>query len=206
MNFWEGLKLTFYIIGGISGGVFTVWRVWGKAKWLHWKKNKDALKALIDYNIDGKFKLILDRQAEILGEVTTNGGKSLKDLAFKILRNQAITTGRLDVMLYLDDTPTFKCDMEGNCFFVNVAWLQLLGFNDPEEAYGMGWLRAIHPPDKEKVRKDFQDAIKSETQFVSEINKMNIATKSVIPVKMMTKIVRDDNDEAVEIVGQLKLK
>lgn len=206
MSLKELIGLWITIISGIYVGVRFLWRSWGKAKWEHIKKNRAAVQELVDYNISGELKKIFSQLSKIEGEVTTNGGKTLKDLSFKILHNQSITKGTLDAMLYLDDVPTFKCDMDGNCFFVNAAWLQLLGFNNPEDAYGEGWLRTLAAPEKEKVRKEFQDAIKSETQYVSEVNKMNISNKSVIPVKMVTRIVRDEKEEPIEIVGQLKIK
>lgn len=197
----------------ITGFIILQWKLWLKKWWKkryeHWKKNStQQFQSLMDVQ-----KEQITNQEEMKGELKKvtaqlypNGGSSIFDKVDRMLHNQSIDSGRLDVMLYLDDTPTFKCDMEGNCFFVNVAWLQLLGFNDPQEAYGEGWLRSIHPPEKERVRKEFQEAVKSETQFVSEINKMNVANNSVIPVKMVTKIVRDEKNLPIEIVGQLKLK
>lgn len=206
MNFVNFLTLWITIIGAICSALVFIWKWWLRGKWLHWKKNKDAVRMLVDYNLTSKFDKVFTELSAIKYQLYPNGGNSLKDDVAKVLHNQSITRGTLDAMLYLDDIPTFKCDMDGNCFFVNAAWLHLLGFNNPDDAYGQGWLRTIHPPEKEKVRLEFQQAIVSETQYVGEMNKVNIADSTVIPVKMVTRIVRDENDYPIEIVGQLKIK
>ena len=62
----------------------------------------------------------------------------------------------------------FQTDLEGNTTFVNEAWCQLSGL-DPVEARGDGWLRAVHPLDRERVLRDWQQAcvpgLPSHTEF-----------------------------------------
>ena len=44
----------------------------------------------------------------------------------------------------------FRTDKEGNCLYVNQRWCEIAGLTS-EEALGMGWVRAIHPDDGDRV-------------------------------------------------------
>ena len=206
---WDLIKNIMYVVGGVGGFWLAFWKTYGKKWYSHYKGGRDAWRiSLMEVQKmqNENISQINQKVDGLVYEFSQNGGKNTLGKIDKILHNQSVQKGTLEAMQYLDDTPTFKCDMLGNCFFVNVAYLELLGYSNPDEAYGKGWYKTIHPPEIEKVRKEFEDAIKSESVYVSSIKKEHKITKTVIPVKMMTKIVRDENNKAIEIVGQLKLK
>jgi len=52
----------------------------------------------------------------------------------------------------------FQTDMEGRNLFVNDRWCEMAGLS-PEEARGDGWGRAIHPEDRERTMRKWQEAL-----------------------------------------------
>jgi PAS domain S-box-containing protein len=61
----------------------------------------------------------------------------------------------------------FLTDREGNCLFVNQGWCAMAGLS-PEEARGQGWVRALHPDDRERVFHEWNAATEVGLPFASE--------------------------------------
>jgi PAS domain S-box-containing protein len=61
----------------------------------------------------------------------------------------------------------FLTDREGNCLLVNDRWCAMGGLT-PEEARGLGWVRALHPDDMERVSREWYDAAGAGRPFASE--------------------------------------
>ena len=76
----------------------------------------------------------------------------------------------LDVLRVLRDiSPVgiYRTDQDARCIFVNARWCELTGLT-PEEAMGDGWLRAIHPADRERVGREWEEGHKVNQVFRSE--------------------------------------
>jgi PAS domain S-box-containing protein len=54
----------------------------------------------------------------------------------------------------------FVTDPQGDCTYVNPAWLRIAGITS-NEARGHGWGRAIHPDDRERVLGEWYAAVKT---------------------------------------------
>ncbi len=61
----------------------------------------------------------------------------------------------------------FRCDANGSCTFANQEWLRLAG-QTAEEALGMGWVRAVHADDRERLNKRWRQAALLGTEFEAE--------------------------------------
>jgi PAS domain S-box-containing protein len=61
----------------------------------------------------------------------------------------------------------FRADEQGNCVYVNDCWCEMTGLS-PVEASGMGWIRALHPDDRQKYRAEWQRAIETGDPFQLE--------------------------------------
>ncbi len=61
----------------------------------------------------------------------------------------------------------FQTDAAGDYVFVNEAWCAMTGLS-LEDAQGQGWARALHPDDRERVFREWHDAVKTDSRFVSE--------------------------------------
>lgn len=51
----------------------------------------------------------------------------------------------------------FQTNLAGETTFVNKAWCQLAGI-DPDHATGDGWINAVHPEDRQRIKQDWQAA------------------------------------------------
>ncbi len=58
----------------------------------------------------------------------------------------------------------FQADVEGRCLYVNERWCEIAGMA-AEEATGVGWLRALHPADRARVRSAWRDAVAGKSRF-----------------------------------------
>ncbi len=61
----------------------------------------------------------------------------------------------------------FLTDAEGDCLFVNERCSEMLGMT-PEEAAGRGWVRALHPDDRERIVTEWNAAAQTGGDFASE--------------------------------------
>jgi PAS domain S-box-containing protein len=61
----------------------------------------------------------------------------------------------------------YRTDADGRCVYVNARWCELTGL-PTEEAMGTGWLRAIHPEDRERVAGEWESAHRAGRAFESE--------------------------------------
>ncbi len=61
----------------------------------------------------------------------------------------------------------FQTDLEGRCCYVNLKWCQLAGLSE-EEAMGTGWVRALHPEDRNRVFDEWGSAVTGDRFFSSE--------------------------------------
>jgi diguanylate cyclase (GGDEF)-like protein/PAS domain S-box-containing protein len=61
----------------------------------------------------------------------------------------------------------FRADPAGRYTFVNERWSRIAGLA-AEEAAGDGWLRSIHPGDRERIREKWRDSVKAGAPFKAE--------------------------------------
>jgi PAS domain S-box-containing protein len=61
----------------------------------------------------------------------------------------------------------FRADAKGDYVYVNERWCEIAGLT-PEEAYGDGWVRSLHPDDRELVREEWSRAVSGSLPFALE--------------------------------------
>ncbi len=61
----------------------------------------------------------------------------------------------------------YRADREGRCTHVNARWCEFTGMS-AEEARGDGWLRAIHPQDRQRVLREWESAHRGGQPFHAE--------------------------------------
>ena len=66
----------------------------------------------------------------------------------------------------------FLTDSEGQCVYVNEYWSEITGLS-PDETYGEGWAKVLHPADKERVLNEWHQAIQMDLPFESEFRFQN---------------------------------
>lgn len=61
----------------------------------------------------------------------------------------------------------FRARNDGDCFYVNKRWLEISGVT-LEKAHGNGWIENMFPEDKERVSREWEQAVKKRCPFKSE--------------------------------------
>ncbi|MEP3838141.1 MAG: PAS domain S-box protein [Algibacter sp.] len=91
-----------------------------------------------------------------------------KNAEAKLIKNEALfrsLTSNAPVAI-------FQTDKDGACNYVNEEWVKYA--EKPfEAALGSGWSNTIHPEDRERVLKEWQGSIKTNTEFTSEFRFQN---------------------------------
>ncbi len=61
----------------------------------------------------------------------------------------------------------FRTDAKGDCVYVNPSWCEIAGLT-PEEAYGQGWAKGLHPEDRERVFEEWYRTTSEQHPYQSE--------------------------------------
>lgn len=76
----------------------------------------------------------------------------------------AHASSRLKALIAALPFGVFQTDSSGKCIFVSEKWCEITGFS-PLEAYGEGWVDALHPDDRESVFKEWAKATQLKKEF-----------------------------------------
>src|SRR5262245_42022813 len=104
-------------------------------------------------------------------------------------------------LLDLAPVGIFETDADGNCLYVNRRWCELAGMA-PEHASGTGWVGALHPEDRDRVRREWYEAAAAGREFVSEY-RFRTPEGRVTWLQGNTAAVRDDSGNVAGFVGTL---
>ena len=61
----------------------------------------------------------------------------------------------------------FQTDLAGKCLYTNTCWQEIAGLT-LEESLGNGWINAIHPDDRQRVRAEWDKSIQEKRDFLQE--------------------------------------
>ncbi|MFV0377713.1 MAG: PAS domain S-box protein [Mangrovibacterium sp.] len=133
--------------------------------------------------IMGNAAAIKDSKGDVSGIVLV-----IKDYSEeRSLRNQLIESERLFYNL-TNRSPVgiFRTSADGYTNYVNPKWCEISGVNE-QQAYGFGWLNAIHPDDCERVSRDWEQARKGrgistcEYRFINTQNQVRWVLGVAVP-------------------------
>lgn len=100
-------------------------------------------------------------------------------------------------------TPTYILDADFELIYVNTAWLELLGFSNDEDAFGLGFLKAI--PDSQMVAMDRQMKNSKEhpSRFSDKMQFKHVKTKEEFFMFCMSTPIYDYKDNLYCTLGFL---
>jgi len=99
--------------------------------------------------------------------------------------------------------PTFKVNPKGELEYVNPAWVNLMEYNDPENAYGLRFMDVIHPDDYERVKAIHRDTVLHPSGFNDSIKFRTKKTKKTIDTICVCELIHDKDNVLVGIIGRL---
>jgi PAS domain S-box-containing protein len=107
---------------------------------------------------------VRDAEGRIIG-----ASKVARDVTERKQAEKALQASELRFRTLTAHAPVgiFMSDLKGNCLFVNECWCDMAGLSF-HEALGQGWVRALHPDDKERVVHDWYAAAEAGQQFNDE--------------------------------------
>lgn len=82
-------------------------------------------------------------------------------------RDLAESERRFETLVSQAPVGIFEADPRGECRYVNARWCAIAGLT-PAEAAGEGWIRAIHPADRQEVFGAWSDAAAAGREFARE--------------------------------------
>ncbi|MCP4542823.1 MAG: PAS domain S-box protein [Chloroflexi bacterium] len=74
---------------------------------------------------------------------------------------------RFQTLAKVSPVGIFRTDVGGNYVYVNERWCEIAGLA-PEDAYGEGWARGLHPQDREKVFEEWGRTVRENLPFELE--------------------------------------
>lgn len=82
-------------------------------------------------------------------------------------RREEAHVNRYAVLSRISPVGIFQTDTQGDCLDVNRRWTEITGLG-LEQARGQGWASALHPEDRERVRREWYEAARDRRDFRSE--------------------------------------
>jgi PAS domain S-box-containing protein len=89
-----------------------------------------------------------------------------EDISYQKTISDELRKSEEEYRLLVEASPVgiYKTDSNGNCVFANSTWLEMAGMT-LSEARGMGWLKALHPEDREDIQELWYKSIESRTNW-----------------------------------------
>ena len=126
-----------------------------------WKK---VLKPMTE--LFKRYRESMDKIDTIFGEVTPNGGSSIKDSIRRIEHEVALSRERFKATHADSDAAMFETDAEGNCLWVNRTYCRITE-RSPDQLLGKGWINAICPGVRENTISEFQRAVDEDREMTN---------------------------------------
>lgn len=107
---------------------------------------------------------IFDKLEIIHYQLVPNSGASIKDALNRIEARQLMFESRNRALLLDSQIGYWESDKDGNCIWCNRALTRFLG-RTIEQIKGSGWGASIHPPIREKVMKEWAEAVHEQREY-----------------------------------------
>jgi PAS domain-containing protein len=180
---WVGGAVALVItIGGLakaSGAIkgVTIWNPFNKGFLAPRRARKLKMAAVLD-----SFDELRAGQKRIEAELSTNGGKSLKDTIDRIDRKTEHLQARARHQDNHSSKPTFELDAYGGLTFANAALCEMLSV-DEEDLLFRNWFSRVIADQRQSVMQEVRDAVENKMPFESVIRfngKQGIVTMQFI--------------------------
>jgi len=111
----------------------------------------------------------------------------------------------LQSVIHIMPYPMYIMDIKGDLEYVNPAWCEVTGFRDPEDAYGMGFMRAIPDADAEMMMRRNEQFIKHPSNFEGVVNLRHIYTGEEFKANCRTELIYSKDKKVIKTIGILDI-
>ncbi|PSB18630.1 hypothetical protein C7B76_08070 [filamentous cyanobacterium CCP2] len=130
-------------------------------------------------------------------------GITFENITERRLEKQALQDSerRYAALAQVSPVGIFRCSAGGSCLYVNDRWCQMAGL-PPDAAFGEGWLDAIHPEDRERIREEWAETVHGDRSFRAEY-RFQRPDGSITWVMGQATAETTDQDEITGFVGSV---
>lgn len=128
-----------------------------------------------------------------------NLSKIVKDLEFTVYTEK----NKLQALLQISPHPIYIINEEGEMIYANQAWIDLTGYKDEKEAYGLGYLRSVHPEDRSEVSNQRKLLANSDTAYNGQVRFRNLRTHEDITRTCVSQTFKDNIGKVIGTIGTL---
>jgi len=150
-----------------------------------------------EYQIADSAAPILNEDNKILGMVLV-----FNDVTEQYHIREALKRSekKYNTLTTVSPVGVFYTDPNGNCLYVNEKWCEIAGMS-PEEAQGQGWIKGLHPDDREHIFAEWHRATKNKIPFKLEYRFQQ--DNEVRKVLGQTVAEKDDAGKIIGYVGTI---
>ncbi|WP_299101585.1 PAS domain S-box protein [uncultured Winogradskyella sp.] len=94
----------------------------------------------------------------------------------------------------------FQTDANGSCSFVNNQWIKYSGISY-DDAMGFGWSNALHPDDKERILKIWENAITKNEEYNVDLRFFNKKENKTYWLTVKSESLYDVNNNVTGFIG-----
>jgi PAS domain S-box-containing protein len=143
--------------------------------WFHREDQKRLQAEFITFRqnpsqgIQGNFRLLSQDGSSFLVKITAQALQGMEGKTLFLCICDRLQEPQLSQKQPLDLSPVgiFQTDSEGYCLFVNQRWSEITGIS-ATEAQGEGWIRTLHPSDRDQVFTEWNRAVQEGLSFQLE--------------------------------------
>lgn len=106
------------------------------------------------------------RLDEIHTQFKPNGGTTMRDVLDRIDLSTTSAQGRISALIEYHDVAAFEANNKGEFIWVSPKWCEIFE-SLPADARGNGWIVSVHPEDRERLFREWMDAVAQERAFRS---------------------------------------
>ncbi|OGV53955.1 MAG: hypothetical protein A2X45_21535 [Lentisphaerae bacterium GWF2_50_93] len=121
--------------------------------------------------------------------------KSRKKADEKLIKSETL----FRTLTSMTPTGIYLTDPKGNCIYANEKWLEMAGMT-LDEALGGGWIKALHPDDRDNVISSWNKMVESNGRWSLEYRFRTPSGKSTTMLGLAAEM-RDENGNITGYVG-----
>jgi len=188
-------------IGTIATTLLALHKIWTSIVEPYCKKKRDK-KTNLD-NAILHIETMSQKLDQVSKELQPNGGGSIKDQVKQIANDVKVMRVERDATFHLSKEPMFKTDAQGHCTSANYAACSIFGITQ-NEMMGLGWFNHVLESEKERVRDEWENIIKSGNELATQFIIVNPVDYSHVPVKYKGVVNRDNDGHIISIIGSIE--